>query len=91
MLFLCSARSDEVGALVFDIGSHTTKVGYAGEDTPKAVFPTALGCIRKQSPAADSTKSKDGGAAMDVDDDKGDESGSQLFLYLIPIKCSILS
>ena len=26
---------DEVGALVFDVGSYTTRAGYAGEDTPK--------------------------------------------------------
>jgi actin-related protein len=26
---------DEVGALVLDVGSHTTRVGYAGEDMPK--------------------------------------------------------
>lgn len=27
--------SDEVGALVFDIGSYTVRAGYAGEDCPK--------------------------------------------------------
>ena len=27
--------SDEVGALVLDIGSYTSRAGYAGEDTPK--------------------------------------------------------
>ena len=27
--------TDEVGALVFDIGSHVTKAGFAGEDSPK--------------------------------------------------------
>lgn len=31
---------DEVGALVFDAGTYHIKAGYAGEDTPKAVFPT---------------------------------------------------
>eukprot|EP00041_Stephanoeca_diplocostata_P021767 m.513680 g.513680 ORF g.513680 m.513680 type:complete len:485 (+) comp21906_c1_seq14:131-1585(+) len=64
---------DEVGALVFDIGSHTTKVGYAGEDTPKAVFPTAVGCIRKTKSKSDTTSQKDGDTAMDVDDDKSEE------------------
>lgn len=28
---------DEVGAIVFDVGSHTTKAGFAGEDTPKVI------------------------------------------------------
>lgn len=27
--------TDEVGALVFDIGSYTVRAGYAGEDCPK--------------------------------------------------------
>lgn len=27
--------SDEVGALVFDIGSYSVRAGYAGEDCPK--------------------------------------------------------
>ena len=27
---------DEVGAIVFDVGSFSTKVGYAGEDAPKS-------------------------------------------------------
>ena len=26
---------DEVGAIVIDMGSHTTRAGYAGEDMPK--------------------------------------------------------
>ena len=35
--------SDEVSALVFDIGASTTRCGYAGDDTPKAVFSTSYG------------------------------------------------
>lgn len=31
----CRCTVDEVGALVFDIGSRCTKAGFAGEDTPK--------------------------------------------------------
>lgn len=27
--------ADEVGSLVFDIGSHSVRIGYAGEDIPK--------------------------------------------------------
>ena len=29
-----------MNALVIDVGSGTTKAGYAGEDTPKAYFPS---------------------------------------------------
>lgn len=34
--------TDEVGALVFDFGSHSTKVGYAGEDQPRAEIPSVV-------------------------------------------------
>ncbi|KAI7897818.1 actin family [Cokeromyces recurvatus] len=34
---------DEVNALVFDMGSTSTRVGFAGEDAPKATFPTSYG------------------------------------------------
>ncbi|KAM7331787.1 hypothetical protein ACRRTK_008495 [Alexandromys fortis] len=36
---------DEVGALVFDIGSFSVRAGYAGEDCPKADFPTTVGLL----------------------------------------------
>lgn len=38
---------DEVGAIVIDIGSHSTRAGYAGEDTPKADFPSYVGIIEE--------------------------------------------
>ncbi|XVE84215.1 hypothetical protein DITRI_Ditri16bG0152400 [Diplodiscus trichospermus] len=46
---------DEVSAIVIDLGSHTCKAGYAGEDAPKAVFPSVVGSIDQ----------------MDADDDNG--------------------
>lgn len=33
------SRTDEVGALVFDIGSFSVRAGYAGEDCPKVSLP----------------------------------------------------
>ncbi|KAK9100258.1 hypothetical protein Scep_023688 [Stephania cephalantha] len=36
---------DEVSAIVLDLGSYTCKAGYAGEDAPKAVFPSVVGAI----------------------------------------------
>ncbi|KAG7590036.1 Actin family [Arabidopsis suecica] len=45
---------DEVSAIVVDLGSHTCKAGYAGKDTPKAVFPSVVGAID--------------GNGMDIDD-----------------------
>jgi actin-like protein 6B len=34
---------DEIGALVFDPGHHSFRVGYAQEDTPKAEIPAVVG------------------------------------------------
>lgn len=34
---------DEVVALVIDNGSETFKVGFAGDDAPRAVFPSIVG------------------------------------------------
>ena len=34
---------DEVGALVFDPGHQSMRVGYAGEDCPKTEIPSAVG------------------------------------------------
>ncbi|XP_068649759.1 actin-related protein 4-like isoform X2 [Aristolochia californica] len=38
---------DEVSAIVLDLGSHTCKAGYAGEDAPKTVFPSVIGSIEQ--------------------------------------------
>lgn len=37
---------DEVSAVVLDVGSSTTKVGYAGEDLPRKVFATMTGSVQ---------------------------------------------
>lgn len=34
---------DEIGALVLDVGSHSVRAGFAGEDTPKALIATNYG------------------------------------------------
>lgn len=39
--------TDDVNAIVIDIGSSTVKAGYAGEDAPKAIYPS----VRSQSAA----------------------------------------
>ena len=44
----CPAHADEVQALVLDIGSDTTRAGYAGDDGPKTVFSTAYGYVVNQ-------------------------------------------
>ncbi|VEL32466.1 unnamed protein product [Protopolystoma xenopodis] len=40
--------SDEVGALVFDFGSHSLRGGFAGEDSPKIDIPSVIGIIPEQ-------------------------------------------
>lgn len=35
--------ADEIGALVFDLGSHSFRVGSTLDNTPKADIPTAVG------------------------------------------------
>jgi actin-like protein 6A len=55
---------DEVGALVIDVGHSSTRGGYAGEDTPKSVFPSVAGVIF--------SKGKDGNVGegpMAIDDE----------------------
>lgn len=34
---------DDVGAIIVDVGSYMTKVGYGGEDCPRQVWPSAVG------------------------------------------------
>lgn len=36
---------DDVGAIVADIGSYSTRIGFAGEDTPRAYIPTVCMCV----------------------------------------------
>lgn len=36
---------DEVNAVVLDLGTLQVKAGYAGEDTPKYVFPSSVGAL----------------------------------------------
>lgn len=43
-------KKDEVNALVLDIGTTMTRAGYAGEDTPRVMFPTSFGYIDKEEP-----------------------------------------
>ncbi|KAI8812345.1 actin family [Cladochytrium replicatum] len=57
---------DEVAALVFDIGSSSTRIGYAGEDSPRAVFPSYVGYNTVVDVNVDASISS-GPTLMDVD------------------------
>jgi len=49
---------DEVSAIVLDLGSHSVKAGYAGQDTPQCVFPSSVGTTAKSGNDMDTS---DGG------------------------------
>ena len=57
---------DEIGALVFDIGHHSLRVGYAQEDTPKAEIPAQIGIGEGITP----TK----GESLDAEEKKSNSS-----------------
>ena len=43
---------DDIAALVVDNGSGMCKAGFAGDDAPRAVFPSIVGRPRHQVPNA---------------------------------------
>lgn len=49
---------DEIGALVFDPGHHSLRVGYAQEDTPKAEIPAIVGVAPHDSGSVNLDESK---------------------------------
>lgn len=69
---------DEIGALVFDLGHHSLRVGYAQEDTPKAEIPAVVGIADDGNSMATKVE------PMDIDDKKPDnnitQSGPKYFI-----------
>ncbi|KAK7792971.1 hypothetical protein R5R35_007616 [Gryllus longicercus] len=63
---------DEIGALVFDVGHYSLRVGYAQEDTPKAEIPAVVGILEEAAPLPSSIKAD----SMEVDDKKSDMTPS---------------
>ena len=37
--------TEDITAIVIDVGSLTVRAGYSGEDTPKIVMPSQLGVL----------------------------------------------
>ncbi|KAH7549310.1 hypothetical protein JRO89_XS13G0012800 [Xanthoceras sorbifolium] len=66
---------DEVSAIVLDLGSHTCKAGYAGEDAPKAVFPSVVGAFDQMDVDDSENAERNSGSGIDatnnVDSNKG--------------------
>ncbi|GBG64754.1 hypothetical protein CBR_g46712 [Chara braunii] len=67
---------DEVSALVIDVGWNTCKAGYAGEDAPKAVFPSLVGVIEK-SGAADGSAAALGNGDVEMGDAEEKRTGNK--------------
>ena len=49
---------DEIAALVVDNGSGMCKAGFAGDDAPRAVFPSIVGRPRHQVSHKDEKKQR---------------------------------
>lgn len=62
---------DEIGALVFDLGHYSLRVGYAQEDTPKAEIPAIVGVGEDANCNAAKIE------PMEVDDKKPDNNITQ--------------
>ncbi|KAL6518154.1 Actin-related protein 4 [Orobanche minor] len=77
---------DEVSAIVVDLGSHTCKAGYAGEDAPKAVFPSVVGSIDEMEVDDVDNSDKNSGSAGD----SKPKSNRKMYV-LSPIKDGIVA
>ncbi|PCH41406.1 brg1-associated factor b [Wolfiporia cocos MD-104 SS10] len=68
---------DEVAALVLDIGTSSIRVGYAGDDTPKAIIPTTYGYTETDEPSSEPANANaDGDVAM-AEGEEGGAAGTQ--------------
>ncbi|XP_004933329.1 actin-like protein 6A [Bombyx mori] len=68
---------DEIGALVFDPGHHSLRVGYAQEDTPKADIPAVVGVGPATHIPNSEEKVPDGNITQ-----TGSKTGSELRHYI---------
>ena len=59
--------ADEVSAIVVDVGHTSCKAGFAGEDNPKAVFPSHVGVVRPGKDGVVGQRPAATGDSMDVD------------------------
>lgn len=67
---------DEVSAIVMDVGYSNCKAGFAGEDNPKAVFPTHVGVVRPGKDGVVGQRPAAAGDKMDVDGPAGAAAGA---------------
>ncbi|XP_046553772.1 actin-like protein 6A isoform X2 [Haliotis rubra] len=67
---------DEVGALVFDVGSYSIRAGFAGEDTPKAEIPSHVGLVEEVEAMA----------AMETEDSKPSITDKKHYIDTVNLK-----
>ncbi|KAJ2007522.1 NuA4 histone acetyltransferase subunit [Coemansia thaxteri] len=67
---------DEVNALVIDVGSTWTRAGFAGEDLPRALFPSHVGYIESEVDIAEASDDPKPAAVADTDVEMGDASSA---------------
>ncbi|CAK9439940.1 uncharacterized protein LODBEIA_P40400 [Lodderomyces beijingensis] len=56
---------DEINAIILDIGSHTIRIGYAGDDFPKIITTSHYGTVTSPS-STSTTKDRVFGESLDV-------------------------
>ncbi|KAI0663072.1 actin-like protein Arp4p [Cubamyces menziesii] len=71
---------DEVAALVVDIGSSSLRAGYAGDDTPKAIVPTAFGYIEEQAASNGDVTMGEAGAPPEGEQPPAPKPKAKLFI-----------
>lgn len=67
---------DEVGALVVNLGAHTVKAGYAGDDSPKVVVPSAYGYVASDGRGGKVVAPQDGEGDVDMVGGAGASGGA---------------
>lgn len=72
---------DEIGALVFDPGHHSLRVGYAQEDAPKAEIPAVVGVAPGDTASVAATV-----AGMDLETKNNNNITSSEYFYQIRIQ-----
>lgn len=81
---------DEVGAIIFDIGHQSLRVGYGGEDSPKAEIPTSLGVWEDATDNVDQTNPQSSKKRYNIDVTAIQVRRKGLFIFISLIPCDFI-